>query len=196
MEYFGFNFIKVNFTSDDSTGKRVSDSVTCFQNLFVLDVGVDIPLKLQDGSTVGLHKFMLQAQAPDFLVHLKSNEKIDMTSDTFNIIKIWIYTGHWKPKTDVTASVLLDLYYWSDKLTLEWLKWKSLHLLYSMVKEDITTFLLVFEYASEKGLEILERLCLTQIKNYQFSDHQFDQLNPALLKMVCPLRCVVLTSHR
>lgn len=165
----------------------------------MMDIGADMHVKLQDGSAVGVHKFMLQTHAPHFFTYLKSKkENIDMKPDTFNIIKLYIYTGRWKSENDITTSVLLDLYYWSEKFKLKWLKWKSLQLLCSILQGDVTEFFLIFKYASENGLEMLEQLCLCQIDNYQLSDHQLNQLTPALLKkldqvFVCFL---MLTIHR
>lgn len=146
--------------------------------------GVDINLKLQDGSDVGLHKFMLQAHAPEFIACLESNDKLDLTHETFNIIKTQIYTGYWNPENGGKLFILLDLYYWSNKLKLQWLKWKSFGLLSSIVKENINALLSVFKYSTENGLDILEQLCLTQVKSYELCDQILDQLNPEQLKKV------------
>lgn len=185
MEYFGFDVVKVIFASNDSTGKAYFrfDHLK-IQDLFLLDIGIDTLLKLQDGSAVGLHKFMLQAHASSFMNNMKSNDKWDIKPDTFNVIKDWIYTGCWKSVKNVTISELLDLHYWTDKLNLDWLKWKTLQLLYSIIRKDVPSYLLIFKYACDNGLNLLEQMCLSQVKNYQFSDQQLDQFMVSQLEKV------------
>lgn len=51
----------------------------------MLDIGADIHLQLRDGSTVGLHRFMIQAHTPNLITYLTSQDKLDLKIDTFNI---------------------------------------------------------------------------------------------------------------
>lgn len=54
-------------------------------------------------------------------------------------------------------------------------------------KVDISSFLLVYKYASENVLEQLEQLCLAQMNNHQFSDQQLDQFIDAQSQKVFSL---------